>query len=338
MQFRYRVFIFIAALSWSLAGYAKSKKDPLTVGTYNYDFWWPQFAEEYLQLIEKSPVHRAVPSGGQPQCLPVFKNVVDKGQMDIRYALGYFDDSQGIDIIYDKKNLGLSPSLDIEVFYVLRAFLTKKCQGSRLLCGFKESGVHTQGRIVLSKKISLYGKEIAVAITLTHASASASFSRNQNELKERQAFLTRQSEENYFGGLGLADVVFYNGHSRNGGGPDFNPPILDSTLHVNYNGYYKIERPGIKRVLSLLKNNPNKDSVIGFFSCYSQSHFYNALLKANPRQRMVLSSDTINYLDSFQASLGYLEGLLKGECGENLAQIAKQTESAKNGFKGFQIR
>jgi len=268
----------------------------------------------------------------------MYKNILDKGAMDVRYALGYFDDSQGIEILYDGKNYGLSPSLDIEVFYVLRDFLTKKCEGDRLVCGFKESGDPAQGRILLTKRVTLYGKEIPVTITLTQASASESYVRNQNELNSQQEFLTRQSEENYFGGLGIADVVFYNGHSRNGGGPDFNPPILDKTLHVDYNGYYKVKRPGIKRVLAQLKTNPNKDSVIGFFSCYSQSHFYSALLKANPKQRMVLSSDTINYLDSFQASIGYLEGLLKGECGDGLAQIAKQTDSIKNGFKGFQIR
>lgn len=309
-----------------------------SAGTYNYDYWWPRFIEDYAKLVVQSPAHKAVPVGGNPQCAPIFKNVLSRGTMDIRYALGYFDDSQGIEVIYDGKNLGLSPSLDIEVFFVLRDFFTKKCEDGRLVCGFNESGDPTQGRLVLTKKIFLHGQEISINLTLTQASASESFVRNQNELKERQAFLTAQSEQNYFAGLGVADIVFYNGHSRNGGGPDFNPPLLDSSKHVNYNGYYKVQRPGIKRVLSQLKANSNKDSVIGFFSCFSQSHFYDALLKANPKQRMVLSSDTINYLDSLQASVGYLEGLLKGECGDNLAAIAKQTDSVKNGFKGFQIR
>lgn len=304
---------------------------------YNYDYWYPGIIEDYMKLVDQAPATLATPAGGDVQCLPLFKNPIKNGLMDIRYALGYFDDSQGIDIIYDNVNYGMSPSLDIEVFHVVRAFLAKPCEGSRVLCGFSPSGDPEQGKVTLEKQINLLGNQITARITLTQASASDNFVQNQSTLKDRQSFLTLQSEENYFGGLGIADVVFYNGHSRNGGGPDFNPPQLGPDLHVNYDGYYKVVHPGIKRVLAQIKQNPNKDSVIGLFSCFSESHFYDMLIKANPKQRMVLSSDVINYLDSLKASLGYLEGLMRGQCGQNLADIAKQ-DTVKAGFKGFQIR
>jgi hypothetical protein len=305
---------------------------------YNYNYWLPTFIEDYMKLVVASPVSVATPAGGPTQCLPVFKNPLKNGVIDIRYALGYFDDSQAIDIMYDDFNYGLSPSLDIEVFHVIRGALTKKCEGNRVLCSFKESGDPSQGLVVLEKKINLQGAEVLARITLTHASASESFEDNKNLLKDRQDFLTKQSEENYFGAIGKADIVIYNGHSRNGGGPDFNPPILSKDLHVNYDGYYKVKRPGINRVLTMLKQNPNKDSVMGFFSCYSKSHFYNALLRANPKQKLILSSDTINYFDSLYASMGYLEGLLHGQCGQDLADMAKQADSVKEGFTSFQIK
>ena len=80
--------------------------------------------------LAKSATQAATP-GGEAKCMPMFKNPITNGVMDIRYALGYFDDSQGIDIIYSDFNYGLSPSLDIEVFKVLRGYFTKKCEGTR---------------------------------------------------------------------------------------------------------------------------------------------------------------------------------------------------------------
>lgn len=316
----------------------KEPEVPVHPPIYNYGYWFPTYLEDYMKLVDQAPATQAATAGGEAKCMPMFKNPITNGVMDIRYALGYFDDSQGIDIIYNNFNYGLSPSLDIEIFKVLRGFFTKKCEGTHVLCGFQESGDPAQGKLVYEKKIILFAKEVTVRMTMTQASASDSFVENKSTLKERQDFLTKQSEENYFGGLGIADIVFYNGHSRNGGGPDFNPPLLGEDLHVNYDGYYKVQRPGIKRVLSQLRTNPNKDSVIGLFSCFSESHFFDMLTKANPKQRMVLSSDKINYLDSLEASIGYLEGLLRGQCGQNLADIAKQGDSVKLGFKGFQIR
>ena len=60
-------------------------------------------------------------------------------------------------------------------------------------------------------------------------------------------------------------------------------------------------------------------------------------MKVSPKLRMVLSSDEIDYFQSLQASIGYLEGLLQGRCGEDLAQFAKRDTLYQN-FKGINIR
>lgn len=313
---------------------------------YNYDYWWPKELTTYFEKVNQTQIttpQTSVGAQGQTvqKCMPVFKNSLAKGVLDIHYALGYFDDSQAIDIIYDNKNFGLSPSLDIAVFDVIRVFLKTPCNPNspQKLCGFTEQGNAASGLVILTKPVQLLGQTVDVRITLTYASASENFVANKTSLIERQKFLTQQSEQNYFAALGgTADVVFYNGHSRNGGGPDFNPPILKDDLHVNYDGYYQVRKPGITRVLDMVKNGRNKDQVIGFFSCYSQRWFYDSIMKANPKQRVVFSADTIDYLDSLQASMGYLEGLIQGYCGQDLADISKQGEKIKIGFQGFQIR
>ncbi|AZZ36848.1 hypothetical protein CIK05_08610 [Bdellovibrio sp. qaytius] len=307
---------------------------------YAYNYWGREIIKDYAAEIYASPFNVLPDASDTNKCMPVYNNAIKNGVMDIRYALGYFDDSQGIDIIWNGKNWGLSPSIEIGMFNSIRGKLSEPCKKREQLnlCGFTESGDPSLGKVLLQKRITLLKNSVLVKIELTQASASESFVANQSSLKERQAFLTAQSEESYFGGIGKADIVIYNGHSRNGGGPDFNPPVLNKDLHVDYSGYYQKKRIGISRVLKLIKASDKKDGILTFFSCYSKKHFYNDIMLANPKQKLVLSADTINYFDSLKASMGYLEGFLRGACGQDLADIAKQGEHIKSGFLGSQIQ
>lgn len=300
---------------------------------YNYDMYLPSHIQNYLQKINSDS-----PSEGQRSCEGNYTAIHEKGVYDIRYALGYFDDTTGVERVEQGVNYGKSPSLDIAVFDALRAALTERCYTRGLRsCGFKESGDPKSGRVELRKYQKIQGKEVLVRLTLTQASASESYQKNKTTLAERQKMLTLQSEENYFGGLKEADVVLYNGHSRDGGGPDFNPPVLNSKDKTNYSGYYHVKQPGFKRLLASLKENPNKNVVVGLFSCYSRRHFYNDMVRLNPNQKMVLSSDTIDYMDTLLGSLGYLEGLLRGTCGKELSDTAKKTEKVRAGFLDYKM-
>lgn len=302
-------------------------------GVYGYGYYMPRMISDYLKTVDQNS-----PKVGPDKCERVYTTAMNKGVLDIRYALGYFDDSTGEERIWNNINYGFSPSLDIEVFEALRKELTSRCWNRSLrACGFDESGDPKYGKVVLQKYVDLHGKKTLVRLTLTQASASESFEQNKGPQASRQSFLTGQSEDNFFNGLKVADVVLYNGHSRNGGGPDFNPPILMSNMKVNYKGYYEVKRPGIIRTMQSLKENPNKGIIVGFFSCYSKKHFYETFLKQNPTQRIILSADTIDYFDTLKASVGYLEGIMRGSCGQELADTAKQEEKLKNGFQGYNI-
>lgn len=323
-------WIFLALLFVTVAN-ANANTD--TSGTYGYGYWVPIKVREYLDLVDASS-----PATGPVKCEGLYSKVFEKGSLDIRYALGYFDHSDGTEKLWNGINYGMSPSLDIEVFHGLRKELTAPCRTPTLrTCGFTESGDPEMGKVVLEKSIDLMGRHVLVRITMTQASATPSYVLNVGEQTARQKFLTAQSEENFFGGLKTADVVFYNGHSRNGGGPDFNPPILSSNNKVNYTGYYQVQRPGILRTMEALKQNPNKGVVVGFFSCYSRMHFYNTFIKENPKQRLVLSADTIDYFDTLKASVGYLEGILRGSCGQELADTAKKEEKLNVSFQGYNL-
>lgn len=301
---------------------------------YDYDQWVPTEIRNYISQIQTQSKAQA-----KPECEQMYRPMIQDGVLDIRYALGYFDDSTGQKVQYAGINYGYSPSLDIEIFDALRKQLTTPCRLKNIrLCGFAESGDRKTGKLVFEKPFSIHGKEVLVKLTMTQGSASEVYANNLNRLAGFQQFLIDQSEENFFGGLQDADVVFYNGHSRNGGGPDFRPPILNKKNKTDYAGYYQVEKPGIKRAVASLRLNPNQGFVLGLFSCFSRSHFQKMIVNANPEQRMILSADDINYFDSLKASIGYLEGTLRGQCGEDLAKTAKQGSAIRRGFQQYNLQ
>jgi hypothetical protein len=300
---------------------------------YGYDYWVPKTAKEYLTLVDRNS-----PAQGAPSCQHMYSGMLRDDVLDVRYAFGYFDDSTGQEHVSEGVNWGYSPSLDIVMFESMRKTLTARCSSrTQRLCEFDEQGDPNGGRLVYHKYMSFHGRRVLVRITLTHASASEFFERNKTDLADRQKALTLQSEENFFGGLKRADIVFYNGHSRNGGGPDFTLPVLTAEKKTNYKGYYEIKKAGIKRTMAALALNPDEGPVVGFFSCYARLHFYDTFMKANPKQKVILSEDTINYMDAFEGSLGYLEGMLRGSCGQELNDTARQVEKIRRGFEGYNL-
>jgi len=323
---RHVIWVFLALLVVSVANAGD--------GTFGYEPVIEDMIKDYLAKVNKN-----APDEGARQCERLYTRALKKGVLDIRYALGYFDVSKGVDQIVDGKNYGLSPSLDIEIFKGLRRQLKSRCWSfNKRLCGFDEAGDPGNGKAVFTRKMDLHGQKILVRLTLTQASASPYFQKNKGELASRQAFLTRQSEQNFFGGLQTADIVFYNGHSRNGGGPDFAPPILNSSNKVNYRGYYRVKRPGILKTLAALKATRNPGVIVGFFSCFSRLHFYKTFMQNNPHQRLILSAERINYYDTLQGSIGYLEGMLRGSCGDELSHIAEQNEKLQGGFQSYNLQ
>lgn len=330
----------VSSVEKSIDGSHQWNSSSERLDVYAYNYWGYEIIKNYYNEITTSAYAQPDATVMIQKCEKMYNKIISNGEMSINYSFGYFDDSQGINIIWNNADYGISPSLDIGMYNSFIKYMTENCdaQTERTLCGFKLSGNQSEGKVELFKEILLMGKNIKVKMILTQASASESFILNKNELQKRQKFLTLQSEENFFGAIGKSDIVFYNGHSRNGGGPDFNPPLLDKELHPNYDGYYRKEKPGIKRVLKEIKSNQYKDGVLGFFSCSSYNHFYEMIMKANPKQKLILSTETIDYFDTIKVSTGYLEALLRGYCGQELANFAKQGEKLQKGFQGFQLR
>jgi hypothetical protein len=302
-------------------------------GFNDYDTYTPYAMGVYLEQIRNESK-----ADGSKQCLPMYTPMLQDGVLDIKFAFGYMDFTDGKPGIYKGVNYGYSPSLDLITFENFKNILTRPCENYQMrLCEFSQRGDARSGKLVFEKNLKILGQKVLARLTLTHASASEAYSRNIGELASFQKILTAQSEDNFFNGVKTGDVVMYVGHARNGGGPDFNPPVLKKSHKVDYDGYYRVQKPGLRRLLSVIKENPNPGFVLGLMACSSRRHFQDNILGVNPQQRMILSSDTVDYFDGYKAAVGYLEGMLRGQCGSDLSQTARKGEAVQKGFQQYHM-
>lgn len=331
--------------------YAKKKEGhgkfaaPTTLNEYNV--WGKKTIEDYLNSMDK----RANASGNKEsysnqQCAAYHEVYTRDRVVDLRYALGYFDDSRGSTIEFAGYDWGMAASSDEGVWIAIREVLTTPCPNSnRRLCGFKELTPEADraynGLTVLSKDMEIQGRQVEVRFTLTYASASPFYKRNTGVLRAKQERFTRTSDENFFGGIRTADYAFYMGHARNGGGPDFTPVRLTSAMKPDYFGYYRKQIPGLSRMLKEVKTSGNTDVTLGIFSCDAKLHFHRRLEANNKGQKMILTlggEGMLHYMDTLMVSLGYVEGLLRGSCGTQLDDFARVTPRERAAYQQYNVK
>ena len=133
-------------------------------------------------------------------------------------------------------------------------------------------------------------------------------------------------------GFAEADIVFYNGHSREGGGPDFAPPRLLGG-HVDY-PWYKKHRPGFKRMIASLERATPQ--VYGLFSCESTPHFAGKVRSTAQTMALITSRNLLYYTDALRNMLGALSGMLGMYCERDLGVLLqKGTPRLRSRLTGF---
>lgn len=177
------------------------------------------------------------------------------------------------------------------------------------------------------------GKPRQVVVRVTQSSAGPDDRENRTD--SFQKWRSDNAAKIFFEGIEKADVVFYNGHSRDGGGPDFAPPHLTANEHVDYT-WYTTHRPGFEKLRETLVKDEAKIQLLGLFSCASRAHFTNEIWQAKPEMATITSARLIYYSDALQAQLGALSALLGRECetgfGRALRAHPEAGNSSLNGF------
>lgn len=196
--------------------------------------------------------------------------------------------------------------------------ITTACAGQGEPCGFARD---TNDADLFTKTIWIGGREKSVRLLVVNSSVGSDDEENVKD--PFQIWKSRYALRAFYSGFGEADVVFYNGHSRFGGGPDFRPPSLapDGTVDPTP---YQTWRPGLKKLVDSFDEvrRPKLPAysglkILGLFSCSSSQHFDRAIRNVS-NAALIDSRVLMYYSDALSQSLSALGDLLDHRCPKSL--------------------
>lgn len=169
-------------------------------------------------------------------------------------------------------------------------------------CGFRR---HPKDQDLFLKRVfKENGEDTKVHLRVVHSSVDTDDRANRKNLF--QNFQSQRAESLFLDGLSNADMVFYNGHSRFGGGPDFTPPHLNASGHVD-SSFYSTHATGTQKMLNVLKRRKLEPdtpplSTFGIFSCTSSQHFMKSI-KDTGVSTVLTSRRLLHYTEALRDSL-----------------------------------
>ena len=207
--------------------------------------------------------------------------------------------------------------------------ITQKCIGSYPICEFVRNSENTD----LFEKAGVKPNGEQVKIKLWLVDSSVGFDDEDNRKNPFQLWKSTMTKKKFQTGLREADIVFYNGHSRGGGGPDFSPPILKlDSSEVNYKLYHH-NRTGLQvtqEAVNLEKGSRVK--VLGLFSCVSGEHFSGEIKSVNSKVALLTSEVLLYYVDAMRDSVAAMAGILSGYCQREMSGTL-QNERGRSGSR-----
>lgn len=287
---------------------------------YEDEFY--RMGASYVSLLNDllNEDYESLPPAQKAFCVKKYNKILEDKIIDIRIPIGYFDWTIGREVVKDGRNYGYSPSIDIGAYSALRNLLTKPCAGQSLFCDFIQ-----EKEYIFTRVVTIRGRSYAARVEAYFSSVTELIDRNTGraggDQRQRSDYVARFFKNSLAG----ADAVFYLGHSRNGGGPDFDPPVLvPGTNKVDYNGYYKKKRPGYFMMMSALSGG-NQPAILGLMSCDSRDHFMQSLRSKAPETGVITSTAVITVEEVFTALIGGVDAVLRGQCQKGFYKSLRMT-------------
>ncbi len=271
-------------------------------------------------------------SRGSKKCQESYKRIFQKAEIKINLAIGYHDGSQG-----RSKDRAFA-----DAFSRIAQRSCKKEQPSIQLCGFqRESSGEDGGPRIYSKTfVGVDGKPHKMIFSIMNSSYSDSYDDNVGRDKQKQEQRSAQAEKFFTKSLKEADFVFYSGHSRAGGGPDFRPPVYKniSDKKIDYKKY-KSEKTGLKQMVDAFnerdKNNPL--GALGIFSCSSKDHFLKPLQKLAPKSAFIMTEEPSAFVDEAFTVVSAINGVMSQMCEKDLETSMKESGARKDTGREFEV-
>jgi hypothetical protein len=276
-------------------------------------------AQSNYSKFDYFPIER--PNGHSACYNKIRSEIKNPGVLNIAVGLGYSDyTDEHSDLVSDVFTLNT-------LIHILKNPCVYKNQG---FCDFKfidgrDHEVQHYSRDILT----IDGKILTVNIYMMNSSFSIGNANNKTKYRVQQEEQTLNAQNFFAWGIQNADMVFYEGHSRDGGGPDFAPPHPTSTGAVNYN-WYHANRIGLKFLLNALDEAQIKPMTLGLFSCASRGHFLNSLKQHTSTTKFVLSTHIVEAGNTKLALMRTLESVLNFECDSDLKARIKTTSFVIN--------
>jgi hypothetical protein len=257
---------------------------------------------------EKTPSIRAaclsfvavrLPSSA-PQCAAMEKSLYARDTLKVRMVFGY-KDARPARFVGDRH----------ERLAFIEKIMAPCASDSDTRCGFVRS--HDNADLFL-KKVTVRKKSHRILVWVVNSSVGTDDQENRND--PFQKWKSKYAEEAFTSGLKEADVVLYDGHSRFGGGPDFEPPVLGSNDIVDP-APYQTARPGLAKMTKAMRGS-KRLQMLGLFSCSSSQHF-NDEIHSVSKAGVVSSKVLMYYSDALAQSLSTLEDVLTGRCPRSIS-------------------
>ena len=263
------------------------------------------FTENNLQLREQALSAISELPSKQREKLKLVKDmsahtIADPQKIQVRVAFGY-KDARPARFVGDRyERLSLIQSL------------LKECESvDDQACGFEREKENAN---IFSKTVkTVYDEKLPITIKVTASAAGPDD--EDNRRNPYQKSLSKLSQENFLEGFVSAEAVFYVGHSRDGGGPDFNPPRLTKEKHVAY-AWYKKNEPGLHLLLTQLKANVKQERSpfkLGLLSCASTSLFEKRIRAVTKKALPVTVPHLLYYSEAQELLLEELTRFVHGK-------------------------
>lgn len=253
--------------------------------------------------VAQDKIFAAPASTVTPACVDRYDKIFSDDTLNITLAFGYADSK---------------PNTKVFDAYMQDAIIdtiTAPCKNGLQACGFMDGprGTNSFYKWVNGPK----GKRHFVVLRMLSGALSLNDQYNMKEAKKLQDEKCAQTVMDYNSSISSGDeVVFYLGHSRDGGGPDFCPGKTTPDNHVNY-PFYRSQKPGLRPLLSSLTTSADLRKpveLLGLFSCSSKPHFYGPLTKASPETGYILTNRTMLFTEVFQDFYIALDAVLGRKC------------------------
>lgn len=248
------------------------------------------------QWVRVPPKTKQSTNQERTACETRYKSFFHSKELNIRIVFGY-KDARPTRFVGDRYEAML-----------LANYLSAECTDGWYACGF----IRDKHNPFLWHKLIVSAEGVKKEVNLEVVWSSASPDDDANRLDPFQRVLSAQTRSRFLDGLSHAQVVFYNGHSRDGGGPDFVPPKLTAHKHTDYD-WYKKHRLGAKAMLSKI-DPKSKLQVLGLFSCSSGKHFREEVHSRKSDLGLISSERLLYYTDALKNELGALSAILGQKC------------------------